>query len=112
MVLSLSPLWVESLYPYSYPYLIVLSLSPFWVESLCSYPYIYYSHISLIPFWGRVATLLSIFISILYGLVFKSFLGRVTMFISICIYYSNISLSPFERTSLCLAYLQKIYIHL
>ena len=64
------------------------------------------------PFLGRVATLLSIFISILYGLVFKPFLGGVTMFISICIYHSNISLNPFERTSLCLAYLQKIYVHL
>ena len=32
MVLSLSPFWVKSLYPYSYPYYIVLSLSPFWVE--------------------------------------------------------------------------------
>ena len=42
---------------------------------------------------------------ILYGFVFKPFLGRVTisLFISICIYYSYISLSLFEHTSLSLA---------
>ena len=28
------------------------------------------------------------------------FLGKVAVFISICIYYSHISLSPFGRTSL------------
>ena len=50
------------------------------------------------PFLGRVA--ISLFISILYGLVLKPFLGKVAVFISICIYYSHISLSPFECTSL------------
>ena len=46
-------------------------------------------------------------IPILYGFVFKPSLGRVTksLFISICIYYSYISLSLFECTSLSLAYL-------
>ena len=34
----------------------------------------------------------------------KSFLGRVIVFISICVYYSHISLSLFECTSLSLAY--------
>ena len=48
------------------------------------------------PFLGRVT--ISLFISILYGL--KSFLGRVAVFISICIYYSHIILSPFGCNSL------------
>ena len=52
------------------------------------------------PFLGRVTIWSSLFISILYGPVFKPFLGRVAVFISICIYYSHISLSPFGRTSL------------
>ena len=39
-------------------------------------------------------------ISILYGRAFKPFLGRVAVFISICIYYSHIYLSSFGCTSL------------
>ena len=62
------------------------------------------------PLLGRVTIWYSI--SILYGLVSKPFLGRVIVFISICIYYSHISLSPFGHTSLSLAHLLKIYIHL
>ena len=50
-VLSLSPVWVESLYPYSYLYYMVLFLSPCWVESLYGPPYPYYMVLSLSPFW-------------------------------------------------------------
>ena len=51
MVLSLSPFWVESLYPHSYQYYMILFLSPFWVESLYGPPYPYYMVLSLSPFW-------------------------------------------------------------
>ena len=85
---------------FPYLYYMVLSLSRFLGRVTISLFISILYGLVFRPFLGRVTIWSSLSICILYGLVFKPFLGGVTMFLSTCIYYSHISLSPFGCISL------------